>query len=371
MLIRLHRRVPITLGLIGLAAWSCQPTRDLDATTRGTPPEPEVRAGAPSGGGSVAGSGGGESGGRAGSGGASTGGTEPTAGSGGTTPAGSGGSTGGTEPGSAGGGTDTSAGGDGAAGADSVEDPPLGELPNELDGSPVQGTLTLSESTVAGQKVFQIVSPLASFTITASNGIITQLEDRSGGNVVQWVSPGARRPRRAGIVATPQPTMTTVLDEDSFTARHVRLRCASDTGAWEWSWDFYPTQATLSLTKAGGAYAFTFSGTPGDQLTNTDNVVPDSGAGQSAIGSFLADLAGPAEWAYLTDAIYGHSLFLIQHQDDELMERYDAIGGDTATWVFGNGGATRAQRRFSIGFLASAVHANVTRRVQFVIDAMP
>jgi hypothetical protein len=371
MLISLHRRVPVTLGLIGLAAWSCQPTRDLDATTRGAPPEPEARAGAPSGGSSVAGSAGAELGGRAGSGGVSTGGAEPTAGTGGVaSSAGTGAGSGGTDPGPAAGGADTGAGGDGAAGADG-EDPPLGDLPNELTGSPVQGMLGLSESTVGGQKVFQIVSPLASFTITASNGIITQLEDRSGGNVVQWVAPGAKRARRAGIVATPQPTMTTVLDEESFTARHVRLRCVSDTGLWEWSWDFYPTQATLSLTKAGGAYAFTFSGTPGDQLTSTDNVVPDSGAGQSAIGSFLADLSGPAEWAYLTDSTYGHALFLIQHQDDELMDRYDAIGGDTATWVFGDGLATRAQRRFSLGFLASAVHANVSRRVEFVIDAIP
>jgi hypothetical protein len=374
MLIRARRSVPVTLGLIGLAAGACQPMRDLDATTQGTPPVPTMNeAGTASGGGAVGGQVGASLGG-AGSGAVGTnhGGAEVAAG--GTdsaTTAGTGGSVGGSEPVVELGGAGSGAGGDSSGGADSVEEPPLAELPNELEGSPVQGSLTFTESTGGGQKFFRIQSPLAAFTLSATSGNLTSLDDRSGGNVVQWVSPGAARPRRVGIVTSPQPSMTTTLDQDSYTARHVRLRCKSDNQAWEWTWDFYPTQATLSLTKAGGAYGFTFSGSPGDQLMSGDEVVPSSGTRQSALGSLLTDLMGPAEWAYLTDSAYQHSLFLIQHGDDELNDRYDALGGDTATWVFGDGLATRAQRRFSLGFFASTEPAKVTGRIQFVIGATP
>jgi hypothetical protein len=246
----------------------------------------------------------------------------------------------------------------------------LGDLPNDLKGSPVQGVLTFSETTDAGEKTFHVVSPLATYVVTGSSGSITALDDRSGGNIVQWVGESSRRTRRAGIVTTPQPVMTTSLDEESFTARHVRLRSASDTGAWAWTWDFYVTQATLTLTSAAGAYSFTFSGTPGDQLTREDRIAQGSGVAHSAVSSLLADWEGPTEWSYLTDAAYGHSLFLIQHGDDELPDRYDAIGGDTATLVFGDGQLTRAQLRFSLGFLGSAAHANVVGRVGFIVGAI-
>lgn len=368
MLNRLHRSVAATLWLLGSTlASSCQPTRDLDATTRGAP-EPEVIAGGPSGGGGSAPiySGG--------TGGAATGGGGGSAGGGfAGTSSGTAGTAAGSGPPAGGGGADANAGGEASGGADADEDPPpLEDLPNELEDSPVQGVLTLSEMSIAGgDKVFTIVSPLATYAVTASSGSITVLDDRSGGNIVSWVGASTRRKRSAGITAASQPVMTTSLDEDNFTARHVRLRSTSANGAWAWTWDFYVTQATLSITKADEAYAFTFSGTPGDQLTNADSVVRASGVSQSALTSLLADLTGPAEWAYLTDSTYGHSLFLIQHDDDDLPDRYDAVGGDTATWVFGDGQSTRAQRRFSIGFLGSAVHANVARRVQFVIGAIP
>lgn len=368
MLNRLYRRVGASFGLLGLAvASSCQPTRDLDATTRGAPPpDPDYSAGSASGGSGSGAVDGGGTGGAVTDGGSASGGSSGTV----SGTAGTAGTAGGSGPGA--GGADFNAGGEASAGADAGGDPPpLEDLPNELARSPVQGVLTLSEMTVAGEKIFRIVSPIATYAVTASSGSITTLDDRSGGNIVQWVGTGGARRRRAGITASPQPLMTTTVDEASFTARHVRLRCASNTGAWAWTWDFYATQATLSITNAEEPYAFTFSGTPGDQLTSTDSVVQGSGFGQSAVNSLLAELTGPVEWAYLTDASYGHSLFLIQHDDDDLPDRYDAIGGDTATWVFGDGQATRAQRRFSIGFIASAVHANVVARAQYVIGAIP
>jgi hypothetical protein len=358
---RLRREVSATVSLLGVAlSLCCQPTRDLDATTRGVPPAaPEEVAGSTTSGGGGRGSS--EHGGQVSAGGVASGG----GGAAGSAVVSSGGS---DNPGSAG--ADSNLGGDAAAGADGGDDAPLEDLPNELPESPVQGVLTFSQATVAGEKVFNIVTPLATHVVTASSGAVTTLEDRSGGNVVQWMGATPKRKRSAGIIATPQPLMTTSLDEASFTARHVRLSSTSEDGAWAWTWDFYVTQATLTITKASRAYAFTFSGTPGDSLTSADTLVREAGVGQSALSSLLADLIGPAEWAYLTDSTYGHSLFFVQHRDDELVDRYDAIGGDTATWVFGDGKATHAQRRFSMGFIGSAVHATVLERVQFVIDSI-
>jgi hypothetical protein len=82
------------------------------------------------------------------------------------------------------------------------------------------------------------------------------------------------------------------------------------------------------------------------------------------------DLAGPREWTYVTDAEYLHALFLIHHGDDDLPERYDAIGGNTATFVFGDDRLSRVARRFSLGFIASTNYSTVYDRVAFVTDAI-
>jgi hypothetical protein len=98
-------------------------------------------------------------------------------------------------------------------------------------------------------------------------------------------------------------------------------------------------------------------------------VLPDE-TQQSAQISRVADLAGPAEWAYLSDSARGRSLFLIQHADDGLVDRYQVKDNDSAMLSFGDGKLQRLPLRFSFGVIRSVDPKVVSQRAKFVIDAI-
>src|SRR5690606_11430781 len=98
--------------------------------------------------------------------------------------------------------------------------------------------------------------------------------------------------------------------------------------------------------------------------------ITSEGVAQSAGNSFNADLPGPAEWAYIADTDAGRSVFLLQHGDDALPERYQVRDNDSSFLSLGNGRVEALPVRFSLGLVDSAEHAQVTRRVEFVAGAI-
>jgi hypothetical protein len=173
-----------------------------------------------------------------------------------------------------------------------------------------------------------------------------------------------------GVTTSPQPAMTTTVDQDSVTAKHVRLVSQSATGDFTWAWDFYVTQATLTITQAAAPFGFTYRGTPGGALDMNDELGLSTATVQPASDSFYADLPGPAEWAYVSDATLGHSMFLIEHRDETLGDRYDSKDADSATWTFGDGKIAETPARFSIGVVEGASYPAVRARVAFVVQAL-
>jgi hypothetical protein len=101
-----------------------------------------------------------------------------------------------------------------------------------------------------------------------------------------------------------------------------------------------------------------------------DRFVLSEAPAQSAQISYVADLAGPAEWAYLSDTARGRSMFLIQHADDTLVDRYQVKDNDSAMVSFGDGKLQRLPMRFSFGVIRSVDPKVVSQRAQFVIDAI-
>jgi hypothetical protein len=246
------------------------------------------------------------------------------------------------------------------------------DLPNDQLDSPVDGDVRCFEASYSGQASFEVLTPTARYVVLRDHGNIVSMTDTLSRERVQWIGYSDYRPRRGiGIVGDRElPEVVTTLDVDSVTARHVRLRSESASGDWLWVWDFYATQATLTISRSPESFGFMYRGTPGGQLDDADQLVFASGEAQSAERSFLEPLPGSAAWLYFADAALGHSLFVIQHVPDDLSDRYDSLEGDSAALVIGNGEITRLPNRFSLGLVDSISHVSVTRRAEFVSAAV-
>jgi hypothetical protein len=267
-----------------------------------------------------------------------------------------------------------------------VEEPPTtpdpppfaADLPDDLRNAPVSGEIVFSDEAeweVDGvfEPTFEIRTPTASYWIVKPLGTMVSLEDRAA-TPGQWIafSSGFRPLRGVPAFAEPPATrVTTVRDDESTTPTHVRLTSVALDGAWQWVWDFYITHATFTINRAPGPIGFNYRGVPGGSLGTEDQLVLSDGTAQGARNSFGGDLPGPSEWAYIADTTLGRSIFLIQHSDDALAERYQVRDNDSAFFSFGNGQITSLPMRFSLGLIASTNHATVSARASFVTSAIP
>jgi hypothetical protein len=410
------------LGYISLLL-ACTPLRDLDETTSGRPGEASagqstgwsgagVGAANPGGaasqggtrsssaGGALTGgstSNGGHSGsatGTSGSGGtaSNTGGTgtggEPletgdsAAGGvaeGGTGAGGVGGDTGNT--GSAEGGSRPTGGGVGSPGPEGGR-ADAADLPLDLANSPVTGAFTISSDAsweVEGtfEPTFEIHTPTASYWIAKPLGMLVSLVDTddNAANERQWIdfSSGFRPLRGLPSYGTfdAHERMSTTLDSESQTPTHVRLFSTSESGEIRLTWDFYPTHVTLTVNAMPVPYGLAYRGVPAGALDSGDRLGFSDGNSQSAeLTSSIADLPGPAEWAYICDPTRDRSLFMVQHSDDDITDRYQVKDNDSAMLSFGDGELTQLPLRFSFGIVESAEFDDVKARAEFVIAAI-
>jgi hypothetical protein len=397
---------------------SCIPLRDLDETIGGEPGGGRGLGGT-HGGAATAGTGGAAEG--TGDGGRATGGTQP-AGSGGkggsgnaggeaasspggaaaggdsTTTGGSvggalaegGSSTAGTASAPAEGGSSAAAGsgGDsgGAAPIDTSMDAP--DLPLDLLESPVTGAFTISSEATwevdgVQEPTFEIHTPTASYWLVKSLGMVVSLVDTHPVEPRQWIDFSAFRPLRGlpsyASLGNPE-RMQTTLDSVSQTPTHARFFSTSETGSTRLTWDFYPTHVTITINAAPLPYGFAYRGVPAGLLDDRDRVVFADEKGQSAKLSILADFVGnearpgvtlpPAEWAYVTDEARDRSLFLIQHRDDDVPDRYQVKDEDSSLFSFGDGELTALPARFSVGVIPHDIFPFVRDRAEFIISAI-
>jgi len=263
-----------------------------------------------------------------------------------------------------------SAGSSGSAGGDAAV------LPIDLMNTPVTGAFTVSvdagwEVNGVFEPTFEIHTPTASYWLVKSLGMLVSMIDGSK-NPQQWIGySSSYRPLRGfpsfGSFGTPE-SMTTTIDEESRTPTHLRLN--SRSAHWRLVWDFYPTHVTLTVNAAPSSFGMAYRGVPDGSLESSDQFVRADASAQSALISFVADLAGPAEWAYVSDTVQKRSLFMIQHSDDSKVDRYQVKDNDSAMLSFGDGALQALPQRFSLGLIDSADHQLVSARAAFVIGAI-
>ena len=255
-------------------------------------------------------------------------------------------------------------------------------MPLDLPDSPVTGVFTISsEATweVDGvfEPTFEIHTPTASYWVAKPLGMLVSLvdTDASAANERQWIdfSSGFRPLRGLPSYGTfgAHERMATTLDSESQTPTHVRLFSVSDSGEIRLTWDFYPTHVTLTVNAIPVPYGLAYRGVPAGALDSGDRLVFADGNSQSAqLTSSVADLAGPAEWAYISDPARGRSLFMVQHSDEAIADRYQVKDNDSSLLSFGDGELTQLPLRFSFGVVESAEYDDVKARAEFVISAI-
>ncbi len=107
--------------------------------------------------------------------------------------------------------------------------------------------------------------------------------------------------------------------------------------AFTWTWDFYPTFATMALTQAGQNYWLLYEGTPNGAVDFVNGYVKNS-AGQNIgqISSFTGDLPSP-EWTYFGTTGHPRFMYLAHHEDDNIVDHYRPISAGGLMTIFGFG----------------------------------
>jgi hypothetical protein len=147
-----------------------------------------------------------------------------------------------------------------------------------------------------------------------------------------------------------------------------RTQSAEPLDPWECSWDVYPTYVRMTLLAKGRAgYWFLYEGTPGGSFDGaTDFVVRSSGQRIAASDSWESDVASP-EWVYFGDAALKRTLYLVNHQDDGILDSYRPQDDLMTVFGFGrdlvnlNGLMSQVPRTFTFGLAEDSAFLPTSR----------
>jgi hypothetical protein len=134
-----------------------------------------------------------------------------------------------------------------------------------------------------------------------------------------------------------------------------------NNGAWQVIWEVFPHYARMTVTGAPSVnYWFQYEGTPGGVLEqDVDTLTLSDGTIVPTSGTWTSDIPGE-EWAFFSDPNVGRSLYLIHHEEDNLVDNYFPMTGMTV-FGFGRDGNTPllsgTGRQFTIG-LADTIAIN-------------
>ena len=113
----------------------------------------------------------------------------------------------------------------------------------------------------------------------------------------------------------------------------VTIRSTSLDGTWVTQWEIFPSYARMTVQKvvSGKAYWLLYEGTPGGLLDlTTDLVTKSDGTSAAANVAWVGDIPGE-EWVYFTDPSLGRSLYVVHHQEDEIVDSYTPDSGKKMT----------------------------------------
>lgn len=230
-----------------------------------------------------------------------------------------------------------------------------------------------------GQESFVVMTAAATYHFHKRGGGISSLIDVDGIDWVDYHPTGGFSGHFRGIPnmgdcchpgypdnASGKVEMATTIEVD--TPTHVRLRTVSDDEVWDVTWDFYDTHVTATVESVGAPYYFGYEGPPGGTLdTNEDYAVFADGTLWDLAVESPGDLPGDGgapEWVGFVDPGLGRSLLAVQHEGDDVADRY-WDGGDMVVFHFGRldhgdvRGLVQVPLHFSFSFVEATDYASL------------
>ncbi len=114
----------------------------------------------------------------------------------------------------------------------------------------------------------------------------------------------------------------------------------TDGSNGRWIWEFYPTYQTMTLQQTSVNYWLLYEGIPAGTLDGTNGYIKISNGQTLNLGSsFAYDLPGP-EWAYFGMSGQPRFLYLVHHEDDNLIDHYRPFPGPMTVYGFGRDGSS-------------------------------
>lgn len=164
----------------------------------------------------------------------------------------------------------------------------------------------------------------------------------------------------------------------------IKVRSITSDNNWEFTWDFYPNFATMTMLKSGGNYWFLYEGAPyGNLDLNSGYTVRNTRTRQPASQSWTMGILPSPKWVYFGDTRVKRTLFLAMHEMDNHNDYYRPLiaSQDPANMtVFGFGRQDPVQpsghlltivpAHFTIGFVDDTTFSTVSRIVNSDISSL-
>jgi plastocyanin len=222
-----------------------------------------------------------------------------------------------------------------------------------------------------GLESFRIRTDNATYFYQKVAGGFSSLEDVDGND---WLNYHPNPPNSAGSTYRGIPNMvhpegklhpgatghTTTLVHSGPLKESIAttINTDSDDRKWDVLWEFFPTYARMTVRDVDHDYWFLYEGTPGGSFEgNSDFVMRSNGVQNLASQSWTGDLAGE-EWVYFADPAEARSLYLVQHEQDNVVDSYrpqSDSGGSMTVFGFGREGTKKrlsaTPRHFTIGLV--------------------
>jgi len=225
-----------------------------------------------------------------------------------------------------------------------------------------------------GLDTVRVTNDLGTYYYDVDGGGFASVIDTDGNDWVSWSSASGAQGEYRGIPNLVYPgglmhpgnggsSTSIVADGPLLTV----LRSESNDGQWTTVWSIGPTWARLEVVEAAGDYWFLYEGTPGGLLEpQTDLVTRSDGTVTPASTSWTADLAGD-EWVAFGDPGLGRSLYVVNHQDDAIVDSYRPMNGAMTVFGFGRDGNAanldHVPGQYTFSLVDALGHAPVAQRV--------
>ena len=167
-----------------------------------------------------------------------------------------------------------------------------------------------------------------------------------------------------------QPSSSHVIKESK---NHISIKGVSGNNAWHCQWDFYTTHCKFTMTKmpAGYKYWVLYEGTPGGKYDDSDYYMISAQEEQIPLTTYYDhDIPAP-EWIAFGDRNFNRILFMANHKDDKLPDKFWQMNKQMTVFGFGRDGLTKffdvVPREFSIGFIESADHRKINKELHKIV----